>query len=195
MNISKAKDYITRRMEDESSLDHYYHNVEHILDVWRSATRLCRMEDVSEKDQLLIETAALYHDIGMLTNYREHEKASVEIARASLPDFDYSKEDIELVSKMIMTTRLPQSAKTLNEMIICDADLDYLGRDDFFMIAERLRYEWNILNVKTTSLSQWYELQVSFLEEHEFFTNAARMLRNEGKASNLKQIKDLLNHR
>jgi predicted metal-dependent HD superfamily phosphohydrolase len=153
------------------------------------------MEDVSEKDRILIETAALYHDIGMLRDYREHEKESVQIARASLPEFGYAADDIEQVTKMIMTTRLPQSAKTLNEMIICDADLDYLGRGDFFMIAERLRYEWNILKVKVTTLTQWYELQVSFLEEHEFFTNASRVLRNEGKANNLRQIKDLLNHR
>ena len=194
MNISKAKEYITRRMKDEGSLDYHYHNIDHTLDVWRSAIRLCRMEHISEKDQLLIETATLYHDIGMLIDYREHEKASAEIARASLPDFDYTPEDIEIISEMIMTTKLPQSARTLNEMIICDADLDYLGRDDFFIIAQRLRYEWNILSVKTTTLKQWYELQVSFMEEHEFFTEAARILRDEGKANNLRQIKDLLNH-
>ena len=158
MDLTRAKEYISRRMTEESSLDHYYHNLDHTLDVWRSAVRLCRMEEVSEKDQGLIETAALYHDIGMIETYIDHENASIIIARESLPGFGYTAEEVNMVADMIMTTKLPQSAASLNEKILCDADLDYLGRDDFFMIAERLRYEWNILKIKLTTLTQWYEL-------------------------------------
>jgi predicted metal-dependent HD superfamily phosphohydrolase len=195
MDITKVKQYITGRMKEESGLDHYYHNLEHTLDVWRSVVRLCRMEEVSEKDQLLIETAALYHDIGMLETYINHEDASIIIARESLPGFGYTQDEVDTVTNMILTTKLPQSASSLNEMILCDADLDYLGREDFFMIAERLRYEWNVLKIKPTTLLEWYELQVIFLEEHNFFTESAQTLRNEGKANNLKQIKALFNHR
>ncbi len=194
MDITKAKEYITRRLKEENNLDHYYHDLEHTLDVWRSAVRICRMEGISKHDQLLVETAALYHDIGMLTSYIGHEAASVVIAKESLPGFGYSDDDIECISKMILTTRLPQSAREHNEMILCDADLDYLGREDFFMIAHRLRLEWDVLHIKSTRLAEWYKLQISFMEDHQFFTSSARILRDEGKAFNLNQIKDLFNH-
>ena len=194
MNITKAKEYILRRLKDETSLDYYYHNLQHTLDVWRSATRIARMEDVSKHDWQLIETASLYHDSGMLDSYANHEEASVEIVKKTLPQFDYNLKEIESISRMIMTTRLPQSAKTRNEMILCDADLDYLGRNDFFMIAQGLRLEWNILEVKPTTLLEWYELQIGFMEAHQFFTPSAKLLRDEGKEYNLNMIKELLNH-
>jgi len=194
MDITKAKEYVTHRLLEEANLNYYYHDIEHTLDVWRSAVRISRMEGIGEHDQLLIETAAFYHDIGMLTSYVDHEKESVVIARESLPGFGYSDDDIECISKMILTTKLPQSAKEHNEMILCDADLDYIGREDFFMIAHRLRLEWNVLHIKSTQLAEWYKLQISFMEGHQFFTSSARILRDEGKAFNLNQIKELFNH-
>jgi len=194
MNISKAKEYILHRLKEEANLDFYYHNIQHTLDVWRSAIRLCRMEDISEHDWQLIETASLYHDSGMLDSYANHEEAGVEIVKKSLPQFDYTHEEIESISKMILTTKLPQSAKTLNEMILCDADLDYLGRDDFFMIAQGLRLEWDVLKVKSTTLVEWYKVQIGFMEAHQFFTPSAKLLRDKVKEYNLNLIKELLNH-
>ena len=93
---------------------------------------------------------------------------------------------------MIVTTKLPQSASTFLEKILCYADLDYLGREDFFMIAHQLKYEWNIMNIRHTTLREWYELQIIFLENHQFFTKSARKLREEKKAENLKQVKELV---
>ena len=194
MDIAKAKEYITHRLSHETNLDYYYHNIDHTLDVWRSAIRLCRMEKVSDRDQILIETAALFHDSGMLSTYIGHEAASVEIVKEALPGFGYSADDIDLISRMIMTTKLPQSAKTHHEMILCDADLDYLGRDDFFMIAHGLRLEWNRLQIRPTTLADWYKLQISFMEDHTFFTDSSISLRQDGKDGNLQQVKDLVNH-
>jgi len=73
-----------------------------------------------------------------------------------------------------------------------DSDLDYLGREDFFMIAHQLQYEWNVLNIRHTTLREWYELQIMFLENHGFFTQSAQRLRNEKKEDNLKQVKELV---
>ena len=87
---------------------------------------------------------------------------------------------------------MPQSASTPQEQILCDADLDYLGREDFFWIAQSLRLEWNTLNVRKTTLREWYEFQIEFMEGHTYFTETARKLRNAGKENNLQQIKELL---
>jgi hypothetical protein len=108
-----------------------------------------------------------------------------------LPSFGYTEAEIDLVCSLINATRLPQIANTKLEKILCDADLDYLGRDDFSMIAHKLRYEWEELGYLHSTLKEWYLLQVEFLEGHQYFTDSAKILRHNGKIKNLLEIKDL----
>lgn len=188
-----VRKFILEEYSGKLSLDFTYHNIEHVLDVEGAATRLARMEDVTDHEVILIRTAAIFHDSGMMVSYQDHEEEGCKIARKVLPEYGYSDEDISHINGMIMATKLPQSAGTLPEKLICDADLDYLGRNDFFMIAHRLRYEWNILNINTTSLKQWYVMQETFLKNHRYYTQSARVLRDRQKEKNLQQIIELLN--
>jgi hypothetical protein len=128
----------------------------------------------------------------MLVTYRGHEDASVKIIQDVLPGFNYSKEEIQRIENMIKTTKIPQSADERLSMILCDADLDYLGRADYFMISHQLKYEWDVLDIYPTTLIKWYELQISFLGNHRYFTRSAWKTRHEKKLSNLQQIYDLL---
>ena len=194
MNFVKAKKFLLGKLERELDPTLKYHNIEHTQDVLQSVENLGKMEHVNGKDFTLLKTAALFHDSGMLIQYDDHEEASTMIASKYLPEFGYTSEEIEVINKMIRTTRLPQNADTKLEKILCDADLDYLGRVDFFMIAHRLQYEWNKLNVKATTLETWYELQIEFLENHKYFTESAKKLRQKKKEQNMKEIKDLLIH-
>ncbi len=191
MNLSAAKNYILTRLENELSADYHYHCIQHTLDVHRSCIQLAGMEGVNSRDLMILETAAYYHDCGIIETYQDHEEASVEIAHKVLPQFGYTEQDIETISCVIMKTKLPQSAITLLGEILCDADLDYLGRPDFFMIAQRLRYEWELIG-NFFDLPKWYELQFNFLNNHKYYTRAARLLRNEGKEKNLAEVRKIL---
>ena len=192
MDFIGARDFIIKKLANELTPDLTYHSLNHTMDVLQAAENYAELEKINKHDRTLLETAALFHDSGMLKAYIGHEEASIEIANKYLPDFGYNDNEIDLISNMILTTQLPQSAKTPLEMIICDSDLDYLGREDFFMIAHQLQYEWNILEIRRTTLREWYELQVKFLENHHFFTTSARRLRDEKKAINLEQVKQLV---
>ena len=192
MDFSGARDFIIKKLVEELDSNLTYHNINHTLDVFQAAGNYAELEKISNHDRSLLETAALFHDSGMLITYNGHEDASIDIAKKYLPDFGYDKDEIDIVSDMIITTKLPQSAKTSLEKIICDADLDYLGREDFFMIAHQLKYEWNILEIRRTTLREWYEVQIQFLENHRFFTKSARQLRDKKKAINLEQVKELV---
>ncbi|NCA84924.1 MAG: HD domain-containing protein [Clostridia bacterium] len=192
MDFENLKKAVLQMLSKELRPNLYYHDINHTLDVYHSAQRLAELEGIGEDDLLLIKTAALLHDSGMLNAYDGHEAASCNIAREMLPRFGYTDDYIHRVCRMIHTTQLPQSAVTLSEKILCDADLDYLGREDFFMIAHRLRVEWNMQKVRVTTLREWYELQVKFLEAHTYFTPSARDTRSEGKQKNLNQIKEIL---
>ena len=55
-----------------------------------------------------------------------------------LPEFGYSETEIDTICGMILATKFPQQPHNRLEEIMCDADLDYLGRPDFFSIGNTL---------------------------------------------------------
>jgi uncharacterized protein len=191
MNFHGARDYIMHKLENELDPFYYYHNVAHTKDVHRAVVYLSENEHLSKEEQLLLETAAFYHDSGILIKYIGHEEESVRIVREVLPSFGYSNPDIEIIGDLIMATNTHVKVDTLAKKILFDADLDYLGRPDYFIIAQRLRLEWNILG-EQYSLKNWYISQVKYLENHAYLTDSACQMRNKGKQENLNQIKELL---
>lgn len=191
MNLQAAKDYILSRLKNELRPDLYYHCLNHTLDVYESAKKLASLESIAGVDLVLLETAALYHDAGFIVSYKNHEEHSMHLMRKVLPRFGYADSDIEIIARMIIATRLPQNPVTDLEKILCDADLDYLGRDDFFMIANKLLCEWNENGIPVT-LKKWYTIQKNFLESNHYFTQSAKGLRKEKKYQNLSQICELI---
>ena len=194
MNYEGAKNFILKKLERELDPRLTYHSINHTLDVLGSAERLAEMEKLPDEDVVLLRTACLFHDSGMLVTYKGHEEASIAICEQTLPAFNYTPEETEIVCRMIRTTKLPQNASELPDKILCDADLDYLGRQDFFMIAHKLKYEWDILDIHKTTLQEWYQIQMHFLSTHEYFTGSAIKLRQNMKMENLDQVKMMCNH-
>ncbi|MCU0370664.1 MAG: HD domain-containing protein [Bacteroidales bacterium] len=194
MNYEGVHKFILNKLEKELDPRLTYHSVSHTMDVLESAIRLADMEKISGDDKMLLKTACLFHDTGMLVTYRGHEEASINICKETLPAFNYSPAEIGVICRMISTTKLPQCASELLDKILCDADLDYLGRRDFFMIAHRLRYEWDILGIYPTTLQEWYKIQRDFLTAHKYFTDSAIHLRQAYKMENLRQVEFMCNH-
>lgn len=191
MNFEAAKEFVLTQLQEGLKPDLFYHCYHHTLDVYEASKKIAGLENVTGIDLILLETAALYHDTGFLLGYTEHEGQSAIYARKHLPEFGYTVRDIEIICSMIHATKLPQSPHNLLERILCDADLDYLGRDDFFMIANRLLCEWNKNGLPTT-LKKWYHIQVDFLANNNYYTESARELRRDKKKENLSQIIELL---
>ncbi len=191
MDFNGAKEHIISLLRKQLRPELSYHCVEHTLDVYESTCRLIGLEVPTGADPRILQTAALWHDAGMLVRYREHEEASAALVREILPGFGYTPVEIESVSALIMITKLPQRAITPEEQILCDADLDYLGRDDFFIHSFQLQLEWKVNNILRTNLREWLDIQVKFLSEHEYFTASAKKLRGEKKESNLEEIRKM----
>ncbi|MEO0471699.1 MAG: HD domain-containing protein [Bacteroidota bacterium] len=191
MNFSRAQTYIIRRLETELSPLLSYHGPHHTRDVCHAVREIAAGEGVSGKDLMLLETAALYHDAGFLITYQDHEKAGCKIVREQLCQFGYSDHDIEQICGMIMATKIPQSPKTHLEEIICDADLYYLGTQDFYPIGSTLYQEFKAYGIINDEL-EWNQLQLKFLSAHRYFTKTARKHRNKRKVRHLEEVKELV---
>ncbi|MBX9449989.1 MAG: phosphohydrolase [Taibaiella sp.] len=154
-----------------------------------SAVReIAEAEQVSGEDLTLLTTAALFHDTGFLFGSKDHEARSCEIAQEYLPAYGYSQEQIDKIKGMIMATKIPQTPQNHLEEILADADLDYLGRDDFFTIGNRLYEELAMFGI-LNSERDWNLLQEKFLENHNYFTRTAIDKRSRKKEENLNIIK------
>lgn len=192
MDYRGAKHYILTRLKAELSDALHYHGLHHTLDVLGVAKSLCKSEGVQGRAVMLVKTAALYHDCGFVKNkHAGHEYEGCLIARASLPGFGFTPEDIEIICGMIMATKIPQSPTNLLEQIICDADLDYLGREDFYPIGETLFEELEAYQLISGEVA-WNRLQVSFLGAHRFHTRTNKLLREPVKMQYLEELKGLV---
>jgi predicted metal-dependent HD superfamily phosphohydrolase len=188
MQFEEATTRILKILKEQLPAHLHYHSIGHVNDVYEAASRIGQAEGLNETDLRLLLTAVCYHDSGFLKSALEHEKHSCQMAREDLGAFGYSEEQINVICGMIMATRLPQQPANLLEQIICDADLDYLGRPDFFEIGDRLYLE--LLNSGVVKNDrEWNALQVSFLEKHRYFTATSIASRNPQKLAHLNMVK------
>lgn len=191
LEFNKVKEFILEKLERELSKELYYHNLAHVKDVYNAVLWYISEYSLKDDEALMLRTAALFHDAGFIVQAKGHEEISCRYAKEFLPTFGYSESQIEAICGMIMATKIPQTPKTKLEEILADADLDYLGRDDFFPISDKLFRELHSTGIIEDE-DQWNRLQVNFFESHHYFTDAAKKSRNEKKAQNLLSIKDKL---
>jgi HD superfamily phosphodiesterase len=119
---------------------------------------------------------------------KDHEEISAQIAREILPKYQYTPEQIETICSIIKATKLPPNPKTLLEKIICDADLDYLGRKDFIPVSNNLYRELREQNL-VGDINEWNRMQIKFLTNHQYFTQTANNLREVNKQTQIERLK------
>jgi len=185
------KKKILHRLRTELPKNLYYHCLAHTEDVLQAAISISEKEKVTDDELFLIKVAALFHDTGFLKLHRGHEQHSCEVARETLPGFGFNHNEIEQVCDMIMATKLPQNPHNKLAEILCDADLDYLGRDDFFTIGDTLFAEMKDYGFLKDE-KEWNRLQLKFLENHSFFTPTSINTRNAKKLEHLEKIKQIV---
>ncbi len=86
-----------------------------------------------------------------------------------------------------MATKIPQHPKTKLECILCDADLDYLGREDAPAIANTM-FQEQLLHSKNLDEKTWDELQIGFLKNHHYHTSYSLQHRDAGKQAYLQML-------
>ncbi len=166
----------------------YYHNINHTIDVLEQAERIAGAEGISDPHEIfMLKVASLYHDSGFLNVYSKHEEKSCSIFLEEPACADFTTGEKEIVCNLIMATQIPQRPKNLLEKIICDADLDYLGREDFLIISDSLRREFLEFGV-VKSNEEWEVFQYNFLKEHEYFTTSSRLTRGPSKKEYFQKI-------
>lgn len=192
VRFDDIEEFVLNMLEEKLPKNLYYHNLKHTIDVTTQVEIIGRHEGISDEEMLLLKTAALFHDTGFTRTYKDHEEAGVEIAREYLPKYDYTHEQIDFICNLIMKTKLPPKPVTLLEQIICDADLDYLGRADFIPVSGNLYRELRERGAIEDDIDKWNLMQIKFIEGHQYFTNSAKQMRDVNKNNQLEAIRRLV---
>ena len=192
LNKLHMKDFVISLLKDNLPKSYLYHNHEHTLYVLEKAVEIGKYEECTKDELELLGVAALWHDIGYTKTYLNHEEESCKLAWQYLPEYGYPSHDIEKVCGMIMATKIPQMPKNKLEEIIADADLEYLGTASFEIKSNSLYQEIQSINPSLTE-ANWNQLQISFLQNHHYFTSFCKENRESIKMKYLYQLMHGLN--
>lgn len=164
-----------------------YHALEHTLDVLDVCNQYIKREKIQHKDRYLLRVGAIVHDMGFLKGSANHEEVGAGMAENILKDLGVSQSDIKVIKGLVMATKIPQNPQNHLQCIICDADLDYLGRNDYPEISLKLFEELKYMNV-ISSAQEWKDLQINFLKAHHYHTPFAIKNREPKKQIWLKKL-------
>lgn len=195
--------HVRSRLEAELPATLTYHGAHHtISDVLPAVDRICRGESVSEAQADLVRAAALFHDLGFVESYHGNEPIGARMAAQALPEFGFSLAQVERIADLILSTELREvdgvwvqtPGHDPLKRILCDADLDNLGRDDFFEVSASLRRELEGQGERFAD-REWCVRQIAFLSRHDWFTATQRRDREGVKRGNLDRLRRELSGR
>jgi len=187
--IEKIHNYVFDLMNNKLDSHHKFHNWEHTQAVVKESDRLAKLCKLGDKDRSLLKIAAYFHDVGHVTCYTGHEKSSVDIANKYLSQFDFSKQEIDLIGSLILSTKLTKSCSTLMERVLHDADLSHLGKLEMEKQSNKLREEWEyFLNKKYTD-KDWLLVQMDFLSNLRFYTKSGKQLFSKKRKSYVEKLR------
>ena len=192
INYRNAEKYIVKRLKADLPDGLHYHGIHHTMDVCEAVERLAIWEGITGEELYLLKTAALFHDAGFIHSYESNEPIGAQLAKEMLPNFGYTDDQIELIIKLIEATKIPHNPQTHLEKMMCDADLDYLGRKDFFPIADTLKQELVEFGKIKGTEENWIEMNINFLSAHKYFTKSAQERRDPEKEKRIEELKEKL---
>jgi len=189
LRLLDLEEFILDKLEAGLKPTMLFHNAKHTKDIYTLTELIGRAEDISQEELLLCRTAALFIDTGYITNYEDNGDESVRLAREILPKFRYSKDQIDVVSNLLLSLKYTENNKTKTEAILIDAFQNYFGRVDFIEHSKR-----NYLEIKeriaSLSEKEWFYHELRIIEHFKFFTNTAKMLQEVSSNEQISKIKD-----
>ncbi len=190
--LKMVDQYIRALFRDELPLGIKYHDANHTLHPTRGvvavANRIAIAENISEHDRELLIAAAYFHDTGYIREYDKNEPIAARMAGRILKLIGYKPNEIEKIQKMILSTDLACEPKTHVEKILCDADLDHWGREDFFKLDGKIREGRRARGIDVSDDIKWYKGTLDIITKHQYYNESQKKLREEKKQKNISTL-------
>lgn len=187
--VTKVGDYVTSYLRNNLSEKLSFHNLSHTYEVIDAVKEIGKYCKLSQTQLAIVTVAAWFHDCGYANAYKGHEDESMKLANDFLKKQFCNSEFIDSVLSCIEATRYPQKPRTLEEMVICDADLYHFTRPDYPAYEGALRSELYSYLQLGHSQDEWNEKNCQMLITHKYFTNYGQQVLQKFKEVNLERMK------
>jgi predicted metal-dependent HD superfamily phosphohydrolase len=188
--IKEAKQYISSLLTTELSENCVFHTINHTLDVVSNAEIIGRYCKLDENSLNVLRICALFHDVGYVDAYEDHELFSAERARTYLRSKDIDPEIIDQVEKAILSTKTPQNPKDQISRILCDADLMNLTFDDYFEQIDLMRKEWEKVGKAKLNSHEFHISSLEFFQSHEYHSKYGKKVLQPKKEQTEEKIRN-----
>jgi predicted metal-dependent HD superfamily phosphohydrolase len=166
--IKEAEIYVKDLLDNELSEDCLFHTIEHTMDVVRNSEIIGEYSNLCEECKDVLRIAALFHDVGYIDSYEDHEVGSATYASQFLKSKNVQESIIKQVVDSILATKMPQEPKDDIAKILCDADLMNMTFDDYFEHIDLMRKEWEKTGKAKLSKQQAYKTSLEFFKAHQY---------------------------
>jgi predicted metal-dependent HD superfamily phosphohydrolase len=187
--LALTENYLSTFFKEKIGGEYVFHDIQHTRNVVESVVEIGLGCNLDERELELLQLAAWFHDSGYDNGAENHEERSCRYAVAFLSKQGLKDQDLDLITRCIMATRLPFRPKDLLEEIMCDADLSHLGKKVYWDRCGRLRQELLLTRSRLMSEAEWVEFELDFMNNHRYFTSIAEELYNERKLKHIKQLR------
>lgn len=184
----KLRKAVFKKLHSELPGNLYYHGPQHTINALNDCIPYLKSERITGEEAKLLRIGILLHDIGFTISHIDHEKLGVKIAKKMMAAYGFNHAQYMVVKGLILATHVPQKPKNKLERIICDVDLDYLGRSDFYKNSDLLYKELKEYT-QLKSIDEWNKMQIAFLENHRYHTPFAIKNRKPEKQKRIVELK------
>lgn len=184
-NVKKYREFAEKVLTKDVKSSLVYHSVDHTRSVVNAFEDIGSAINLSEKEMELGLIAAWFHDTGYARKCIMHEVESIKIFDELNQKGDFTAEEVSIIHRLILSTKMPQKPTSSLEEALCDADLHHLGTDSFYNLSKLLRKEMgNEINKEKWNRDSYY-----FIRDHSFFTSYAQEKFGAKQEENAKLIR------
>jgi predicted metal-dependent HD superfamily phosphohydrolase len=188
--LKSVETYVRAHFEQNIPEKYVYHNIDHTTEVVGAALDIAKAyPEFTATDLEILEIAAWFHDTGYDQGTQDHEERSCTYAESFLQTANYPAENITKIKGLIRATKLPQNPHNLLEEIICDADLNHLGNENYWVRCSKVREElYTAKNIMMSEI-EWVDFELDFMNGHQFHTDSAIDLYDKRKQKHIKVLR------
>lgn len=183
-----VENHVSGLLREKSKPSNVYHSSFHTQNVVENAIEIAKGSKVSEEELEIITIAAWFHDLGYIEKAENHEERSCEFAQEFLAENNYPQEKIDKIKGCILATKVPQSPKNIMEKVLCDADLNHLGKEYFSERNDLYRLEVEMQTEQRMTEFEWLKGSIEFISPHRFFTSYAKKNLEPAKTENFNKL-------
>jgi predicted metal-dependent HD superfamily phosphohydrolase len=190
--VSESREFVKKLLGEKLAPWVYYHDFRHTEETVEAAREIGAASGLTDEQMEILLLAAWFHDTGYTEVAAGHEDRSVVIAAAYLSGRRYPEEKLRKISGCIMATKVPQRPNNLLEQVICDADMLFLGRKEFFRKNDLLKEEIEKREERSIPAADWLKRSIEFLSKHVYHTPYCREKLSGGVRDNIETMREQL---